>query len=165
MPISQYLRQLRLKIGHDMVMMPAVTAIIVNEAGQVLLHRSRDDGNWYVIGGAPDPGEEPARAAAREAREETGLLVRPERLVGVYVDPPVRYTNGDKVMYTAMAFRCRPIGGELRVADDESLEVRYFQPDALPDSVTQVQRLKIEHALAGAHSAYFAWDEAWLKNL
>lgn len=164
MPISDYLRNLRRKIGHERIMMPAVSAIIINPAGEVLLHRARDDGKWYVIGGAPDPGEEPALAAVREAYEETGLIVVPERLVGVYVDALRVYPNGDQVLYTATVFRCRPIGGELKVADDESLEVRYFRPERMPE-LEPVQRLKVEHAYSDRSDAYFAWDEAWLKNL
>jgi 8-oxo-dGTP pyrophosphatase MutT (NUDIX family) len=164
MPISDYIRNLRRKIGTDRIMMPAVSAIIINDAGEVLLHRSTHDGKWYVIGGAPDPGEEPAVAAVREAFEETGLIVRPERLIGVYADPIVRYPNGDEVLYTATAFRCKPVGGSVRIGDDESLEVRYFRPNELPD-LMPTHRLRIEHALSKNEGAYFAWDETWLKKL
>ena len=164
MPISKYMRNLRQKVGNDAVMMPAVSAIIVNDRRQVLLHRSSDDGNWYVIGGAVDPGEEPALAAVREAHEETGLIVRPERLLGIYVDPVVRYPNGDEVLYTATAFLCRPIGGKLMIGDDESLELRYFDADSLPKLMAS-HVLRIEHALSGEQRAYYAWDETWLKNL
>jgi 8-oxo-dGTP pyrophosphatase MutT (NUDIX family) len=164
MPISDYLRNLRRKIGNQCIMMPAVSAIIINDRREVLLHRSSHDGKWYVIGGAPDPGEEPAHAAVREAFEETGLIVRPTRLVGTYADPIVTYSNGDQVLYTATVLRCDPIGGALRVADDESLEVKYFDPDRLPE-LLPTHRLRIEHALSGDERAYFAWNEAWLKKL
>jgi 8-oxo-dGTP diphosphatase len=163
-PISAYIRNLRQKIGTQCIMVPSVSAIIVNDSGEVLLHRSRDDGRWYVIGGAVDPGEEVARAAVREAFEETGLLVRPERLVGIYTDPVVTYGNGDQVLYVSDTFRCRPIGGNLHVADDESLEVKYFPPDRLPE-LLPTHRLRIEHALSNEERAYFAWNEEWLKNL
>ncbi|HET6246755.1 MAG TPA: NUDIX domain-containing protein [Tepidisphaeraceae bacterium] len=164
MPISQYLRNLRSKIGADAVMMPAVSAIIINDAGEILLHRSRDDGKWYLIGGALDPGEEPAQAAVREAFEETGLIVRPSRLLGIYVDPLIRYPNGDQILYTATAFLCRPVGGSLKVGDDESYEVRYFAPEALPVLMPS-QRIRVDNALSKDERAYYAWDESWLKNL
>jgi len=164
MPISEYLKNLRRKIGNDLIMMPAVSAIIINDADEVLLHRSTDDGNWYVIGGSAEPDEEPALGAVREALEETGLIVTPTRLVGVYLDGYRKYPNGDEVTYTTMVFRCRPIGGELKVADDESLEVRYFRREQLPP-LQPVQRLKVEHAYDQTREPYFAWNEAWLKNL
>ena len=163
MPISEYLRKLRSKIGTDRVMMPAVSAVIVNDQRQVLLQRASDDGKWYVIGGALDPGEEPANAVTREALEETGLIVRPERLSGVYVDPVIRYSNGDEVLYTATCFLCRVIGGELKVCDDESLEFRWFAPDALPD-LPKGHCQRIEHALNGTERAYYSWDDIWLKK-
>jgi 8-oxo-dGTP pyrophosphatase MutT (NUDIX family) len=160
MPISRYLAELRAIIGNRRIMMPAVSAIIVNAAGEVLLHRSTDDGKWYVIGGAPDPGEEPADAAVREALEETGLEVVPERLVGVYADPVVRYSNGDEVLYIASVFRCRPVGGTAKVADDESYEVRYFAPEALP-VLMPTHKLRIEHALSESKGAAFRWNGEW----
>ena len=61
-----------------MVMMPGVTAIVINDRDEILLHRSTDTGEWALIGGAMDPGEEPANAVVREVQEETGLLVIPE---------------------------------------------------------------------------------------
>jgi 8-oxo-dGTP pyrophosphatase MutT (NUDIX family) len=155
MPISEYLRALREKIGHDLVMVPGVTALVFNEAGEVLLHRSADDGRWYTVGGAVDPGEEPADAAVREVREETGLHVVPERVVGVYSDPLVTYPNGDKVLYVSTCFVCRAVGGTLAPGDDESLELRYFPPGELPE-LSATHRHRIQQALKGDPRAYFA---------
>ena len=156
MPISTYLKSLREKVGHDLVLMPGVTALVFNEAGEVLLHRSADDGRWYTIGGAVDPGEDPAHAAVRETLEETGLRVVPERIVGVYADPIVTYPNGDRVLYVSTCFLCRAIGGRLGVGDDESLELRYFPADGLPE-LLPTHRHRIEQALKGDEKAYFSW--------
>lgn len=134
MPISDYLRNLRAKIGHDVLLTPGVAAVIVNDRGEVLLQRRSDDGRWGLPGGAMEPGEEPAETLVREVREETALEVVPERIVGVYSGPDfrVRYGNGDEAMIVSITFACRPGAGEPRVNDDESLEIRYFAPDALP---------------------------------
>jgi 8-oxo-dGTP pyrophosphatase MutT (NUDIX family) len=162
MPISPYIQDLRRLIGTKRIMMPAVSAIVVDDAGQVLLHRSTHDGNWYVIGGAPDPGEDLADAAVREALEETGLHVLPQRLIGVYTDPLVRYPNGDEVLYVATVFRCKPVGGTLKVGDDESLEVRYFPPDQLPP-LLPTHQLRIEHALSPSQRAAFRFRGQWVQ--
>ncbi len=146
MGLSSYIKKLRTHIGHDLLLLPAVSAMIFNERRELLLHQASDDRRWYLIGGAIDPGENPADACVREVREETGLIVVPQRLIGVYTSPEVVYPNGDRCIYVGTTFRCRVTGGELRVADDESLDVRYFPLDALPElRADQLER--VEHAL------------------
>ena len=84
-------------------------------------------------GGIIDPGEQPADAAVRECFEETGVLAVPERLTSVTVSQPVTYPNGDQVQYLELTFRCRAVGGEAHVNDEESLDVRWYALSALPD--------------------------------
>jgi 8-oxo-dGTP pyrophosphatase MutT (NUDIX family) len=161
MPISDYLKHLRAKIGTDLLLVPGVNAIVFNDAGEILLHRALD-GRWYTPGGAVDPGEQPADAAAREVLEETGVTVEPERLVGIFTEEPVAYPNGDRVQYVIMTFACRVISGTPRVADDESLEVRFFPVDQLP-VLRADQRHRIDQALAGQSCAFQrggAWHES-----
>ena len=145
MAISAYIQPLRSRIGHDLVFLPAVSALIFNDRNEILLHQSSDDRKWYLIGGAMEPGEQPADACVREVREETGLIVVPERVVGVYTSPNVTYPNGDQVNYVGIAFRCRVVGGHLHIADEESLDVRYFALDQLPE-LRPDQRIRIDHA-------------------
>ena len=156
MPISPYQRDLRAKIGHTLLLQPGVAAIIINAAGQVLLQRRSDDGEWGLPGGALEPGEEPAEALVREVREETALEVVPERIVGVYAgsDFFVRYPNGDERAILSITFACRPLAGEPRVNDDESLEVRYFAVDALP-VMARRHRMRIDDALRNDPRARF----------
>jgi len=156
MPISDYLRALRAKIGHDLLLTPGVAAVIINDRGEVLLQRRSDDGRWGLPGGAMEPGEEPAETLVREIREETALEVVPERIVGVYSGPEfrVRYGNGDETMIVSITFACRPVSGEPRVNDDESLEVRYFTPDALP-AMERRHHMRIEDALRSDPRARF----------
>jgi 8-oxo-dGTP pyrophosphatase MutT (NUDIX family) len=155
MPISEFLRELRRKVGHDPLLLPAVTAVILDGDGRVLLMRSRDDGKWYLPGGATDPGEQPADAIVREVLEETGLIVEPTRIVGVYADEVSCYANGDKVWYVSTIFACDVISGTPRVNDDEALDVRYFPTGALP-AIYAAHRHRIADALKGAERAHFA---------
>ncbi|MEV6844681.1 NUDIX domain-containing protein [Actinoplanes sp. NPDC051411] len=132
MPVSAYISGLRAHIGHGLLMLPSVSAVVRNEAGQVLLARRSDNGRWSVPAGVVDPGEQPAEAALRELFEETGVRAVIERIGGVATHPVV-YPNGDRCEYLNVWFRCRAVGGQARVNDDESVEVAWFDPGALPD--------------------------------
>src|SRR5438874_1671758 len=132
MPISDYLKKLRERIGHEMLLMPSVTAIVFNERKEVLLQKSADTNDWRLIGGVIDPGEQPADCVVREVKEEAGIDVIVQRIIGVHARPLVTYPNGDKVNYVSTSFLCRATIGEPRVCDDESLEMKYFLISNLP---------------------------------
>ena len=57
--------------------------------------------------------------------DETGVVAIPEALTSVTVSQPITYANGDQVQYLELTFRCRAVGGEAHVNDEESLEVRW----------------------------------------
>jgi 8-oxo-dGTP pyrophosphatase MutT (NUDIX family) len=153
MGISPYLRELRDKIGSDPVMIPGIAAVVQNDRGEVLLQRASYDGNWHIIGGAMDPDEQPADAVVREVYEETGLHIRPDRLACVYTLPRTVYPNGDVVIYTAITFACTIIGGHFHIHDDESLELAFFAPDAMP-VLRDDEQLLIDYTLSGATGAF-----------
>lgn len=156
MPIPDHIRRLREKIGNDLIMMPGASAIVINEQGEILLHRRSDNGQWATPAGVIEPGEEPAETVIREVFEETGVEVVAERIIGVYggKDHMLAYPNGDEVAVISIVFLCRPIGGAPTVNDDESLEVRYFPPDQLPD-MPERYRVRVEQALKQEREAHF----------
>ncbi|MEU0411994.1 NUDIX domain-containing protein [Streptomyces griseorubiginosus] len=133
MATPDFIRTLRKSIGHDLLWLPGVSAIVFDDDGRVLLNRRSDTGKWSMLGGIPEPGEQPADCAVREVEEETGVLCVVERVVVVQALTPVTYVNGDICQFMDISFRCRAVGGEARVNDDESLEVGWFALDALPD--------------------------------
>src|SRR5918992_2814738 len=134
MPISTYLRELRAVVGPRLLLLPGVAALVRDEAGRVLLMRRADDGRWGLPAGAIDPGESPAEAIAREVREETGLVVRPTRVAGVFGGAGFRhrYPNGDEAEWTVTVFECEVVGGVLAPQDGEALELRYFATEDAP---------------------------------
>ena len=156
MGMSDYVRNLREKIGHDLLFMSAASGVVFNDAGEILLQRRSDDGRWALPGGAIDPGEEPADAVIREVFEETGVTVIPKRIISVESGPDyfVRYPNGDEAMVLAIVFACKPVGGEPHVNDEESLEVRYFPLSAIPE-LSERHRKRIELALRNDPHAHF----------
>jgi 8-oxo-dGTP diphosphatase len=111
---------------------PAVSALIVDEGGRLLLARRAhepDAGLWDTPGGFLEEGEHPLDALRRELGEETGLEVDAGDFVGAYVD---RYGDApDARAVLNLVWEARVASGEERPADDVS-ELRWFGLDELP---------------------------------
>lgn len=121
------------RIGKDGQLRPGCSAIIYGDTKeQVLLTRRSDNGRWCLPGGGMDPGESITEACAREVLEETGLIVRVGRLVGVYTTPNmmVEYADGNRIQPVAFSFEAEAIGGELSLSD-ETTEYGYYSLDEL----------------------------------
>jgi ADP-ribose pyrophosphatase YjhB (NUDIX family) len=122
MSLSPYVRDLRAAVGHKRILLASVAGIIRDANGAILLVQQRDDGAWSTPGGTIEMDETPADAVVREVWEETGLLVRPTRLIAVYGGPAfvVRYPNGDESQYVSSIFECVVESGEIRADGDET---------------------------------------------
>jgi len=90
----------------------------------VLLILRRDVPVWVLPGGGIDPGELPENASIREILEETGLSVKVERLVGLYL--PVNRLAKRTVLY-----ECSVISG-IPQGSDETRMAQFFPLDQLP---------------------------------
>lgn len=153
MGVPDYILRMRKHVGHDLLWLPSVSAVVRNAAGELLLGQRADDGRWSVVSGFVEPGEQPATAVVREVYEETGLDVEPVRLSSV-VSHPHSYPNGDRCEYLNLGFHCRLLGGTARVNDDESLAVRWFPMDALP-TLDAHARTVVAHALSDESAAWY----------
>ncbi|MEU3338180.1 NUDIX domain-containing protein [Streptomyces sp. NPDC006668] len=149
MATPDFIRDLRSSIGHRLLWLPGVSAVVLDDEGRVLLNRRSDNGKWSLIGGIPEPGEQPAACAVREVHEETGVHCVVERVLVVQALKPITYDNGDVCQYMDISVRCRAVGGEARVNDDESLEVGWFEVDALPE-LNEFALHRIKQALSDA---------------
>jgi ADP-ribose pyrophosphatase YjhB (NUDIX family) len=102
------------------------TGVVAERDGRILLVRRNHEpmlGRWSFPSGFVDAGEVVGEAAAREAREETGVEVRIDQLLGVYS------RRGDPVVFVAYA--ATVVAGE-PAAGPEAFEVGLFAPEALP---------------------------------
>jgi ADP-ribose pyrophosphatase YjhB (NUDIX family) len=113
-------------------LIPAASAIVIDQDGRILLHHRDDNELWSIPGGAMEVGERIADTVVREVEEETGLEVKPERVVGIYSNPQhvVEYADGEVRQQFSVCFACRVVGGDLAVSD-ESLEVGFFTPEQI----------------------------------
>lgn len=119
-------------VGHKLVFMPAACACIADEEGRLLLQK-RPSGKWGLPGGICELGETAAESAVREVYEETGLEVNVTELIGVYSGYQVVCANGDELQPVVTLFRAVITGGELKADGGETLELRYFSQDELPE--------------------------------
>jgi len=113
-------------------------AVIEGEDGILLAIRS-DLRGWELPGGTLEAGESFEEGLLREVREETGLEVAVERHVGDWVRTGFR-------PHCARVYRCRVAGGRLRTSK-ETLELRFFDPVDLPDTLFPWFREPIREAL------------------
>ena len=130
-------------------LVPGASAIVVDDQGRILMQRRSDNSRWALPGGVMDVGESIGDTAVREVREETGLEVVPEHIVGIYSDPGhvFAYSDGEVRQQFSICFACRLVGGEIRVSD-ESPEVAFIAPADLDQlDVHPSIRLRLQHYL------------------
>ncbi len=132
-----------------------VGAVVFNADDEILLIR-RPEGGWLFPTGWADVGYAPAQVAAKEVLEETGLIVTPLRLVGIY--DSARWRADLNPHFYSVVFYCRLDGGEIKPHPVETLGAGFFARQALPDPLFRTQTDWVEHAWAahrGECPAYF----------
>ena len=113
--------------------MVGVGAVIIENGRVVLVKRAQPpiQGQWTIPGGVLEVGERVREAAERETREETGLIVEPRNLLGVYERVALDDEGRVQYHYVLIDFLCSPVGGELRAGSDAA-DVRWFTREELP---------------------------------
>ncbi len=138
-------------------LVPSVNVVVINDAGDILMIRRSDNGNWAVPGGAIDLGESLPQAAVRETLEETGIVCEITGLVGTYTDPRhvILYTsNGEARQEFSIVLTARAISGE-PTPSSESTEVRWMPRDKVETlQMDRSMALRIGHYLTGAVLPY-----------
>ncbi|QHZ48460.1 NUDIX domain-containing protein [Bacillus sp. NSP9.1] len=135
---------------------PAVSAVVINEEKQILLQKRVDNNKWSLPGGNMEPGESISEAIKREVLEETGLNVEVIKLIGVYSDPNhiIAYQDGEVRQQFSICFFCKPKSGTL-IISEESKEVSYINIKELDSlSIHPSQQLRIKDALSFKNEAY-----------
>ena len=109
-----------------------VGAVIVEDGRALLIRRGQAPllGEWSLPGGVLECGETLREAVIREAREETGLVVEVDEMLGVY-ERVIRSDDGRvRYHYVLIDFLCRQVAGELKAASDAA-EVGWFSREEL----------------------------------
>ena len=166
MPIPEFVRRLREKVGTDLLLVPSAGAVILDDARHILMVRHLGWGRWSFPGGIIEPLETPANAIVRELWEETGLHVRPTRLVGVYGGDRCQtvYPNGDQICFILTMFECAVVGGTLKPDEEEIDRAEFVAPariidlDVPPFFPTVLRDLEVGAATAAFDAPTWAPD-------
>jgi len=106
-----------------------VRAAVIKD-GKILLVQESTDNCWAMPGGWADVGDVPSEVASRECKEESGFVVKPEKVIGVFdanrIGGRLEFFHAFKII-----FLCELIGGEA-TPSDETLDVKFFDFDSLP---------------------------------
>lgn len=119
----------------------SVAAAIIDDQGRALAVQRRDNGKWEPPGGVLELGETITEGLAREVFEETGLIVEPEAVSGVY--------KNMKRGIVAIVFRCHATGGELRPSD-ETQAFAWLTPAEVRERMNEVFAVRILDAYEAA---------------
>jgi 8-oxo-dGTP diphosphatase len=109
----------------------------------------RDNGRWEPPGGVLELDESVLDGLRREVREETGLLVEPLRLTGVYKNLP----RG----IIALVFRAKPTGGTTSTSA-ETRKVEWWEPSVVAERMDPAYAVRVLDALRDDGPAVRAHD-------
>ena len=144
--VRGYVKGLREKMGTQKFIHAGVRAIIVNDNEEILLQFRDDFHLWGIPGGGVELEESAFDALKREVKEETGLEVLDAIPIGIYSHPrySVTYPDGNEIQPFTLQFVVSNFRGDLHIDGKETLDLRYFPLDVLPDDILPKYREAIE---------------------
>ncbi|MCL4449053.1 MAG: NUDIX hydrolase N-terminal domain-containing protein [Actinobacteria bacterium] len=107
----------------------AIGAVVGNEHQEMLLIKRADSGIWLYPTGWADIGYSPAEVVIKEVKEETGIDVKPVRLIAVFDGLRLGIT---RMPFYSLIFQCKLLGGDLKPHPLECQDVGWFSRDKLP---------------------------------
>lgn len=136
--MSNYIMELRKKVGHRPLLQVGASVIVEDENGHILLQLRSDNHCWGYAGGSVEIDEVVEEAAKRELYEETGLIAEKLELFGVFSGKETHYIypNGDEVSNIDIVYLCKKYSGKLRCQKCEVDELKFFDIENLPSNIS-----------------------------
>lgn len=147
-----YIKYIRKMVGNNYVILVAAGALVLDKNNRLLLHKRSDNGYWGLPGGFMELGASAEETARREIYEETGIILGEMELFNVYSGNSRQQIleNGHKFYDVIILFKCEDFKGEITL-NNESLDVKFFTLDSLPDRLFPSQKDIFEDLLSKIH--------------
>ena len=129
-----YIMNLRKYVGHEPLIGLGATTLVFNEKKEILLNLRTDTNTWSIPGGSMELNETIEDTAIRELKEEAGINATDLELVTILSGNEYyfEYPNGDKLCTVIVLFKVLNYTGNIKVADNESKQLKFFTLDNLP---------------------------------
>ena len=136
------------RISHIPFIQTGAAIIIRNENGQILLQERTDRDKWGLPGGCQDLGEDLRVTAVREAYEETGIKLDPNKIELIDTlsgeSRKNSYPNGD-IVYNNTSLYLADVSIEDASSlkgDSETKRLRFFNPEEVPENLMDADLIK-----------------------
>lgn len=141
-----YIKELRKYVGHAPILTAGVGLLVFNNENKILMQLRTDYNQWGFPGGSMELGESFEEVASRELKEETNLEIDDLKLIKVLSgkDTYREYPNGDKLYDITAIFVIKKYHGELKINDDESKKLDWFDINNLPENMTSYTKNYIQ---------------------
>ncbi|GAW64276.1 NUDIX hydrolase [Ligilactobacillus acidipiscis] len=153
--MSDYIKDIRGKVGHMPIILNAVAGVVVNDEHKILLQERTDTHNWSLPGGYMEYGETFLETLNREMKEDSGLKVEVVDMIGTFEQGFTTYPNGDQAQVISRLYLVEPAGGSLlKEQTDETLSLKYFSFSDLPPLLNQQNMDMIKAAAKYFHEEF-----------
>ena len=132
--MGDYIKELRKRIGNMTVVLPHSVVLVFNSKNQILVEERADDGFLDFPGGGIDPKESAEEAAARELKEETGLIANELEFFKLYSGEITHYTycSGDEIYGLDAVYICKDYSGKLAPKLEEVNRLEFYNLEDIP---------------------------------
>lgn len=138
-----YIMNLRKYVGHKPLIGLGATTLVFNDKKELLLNLRTDTNTWGIPGGSMELYETIEETAVRELKEEAGISADELELVTILSGKEYyfEYPNGDKMCTVIVLFKVLNYTGDIKVADNESKQLRFFSLDNLPNMESRAKAI------------------------
>lgn len=138
-----YIMNLRKYVGNEPLIGLGATTLVFNDKEELLLNLRTDTNTWGIPGGSMELYETIEEAAVRELKEEAGISADELELVSILSGKEYyfEYPNGDKMCTVIVLFKVLNYTGDIKVADNESKQLKFFSLDNLPNMESRAKAI------------------------